>query len=159
MAPDNILARTIDQKSGQSGRLSRHIMCREKSIMLGRSMMTRVAPSKSFGHMVETTNILIHSEYALPETMKLFDRFRRILMRFIFSIPSSSSSKGSHSHPQTNNGSSSSSLRRSCDRPDPPKTSCSTYYSSNTHYNEAIADCIDFFNKSSQESRKSDVMV
>lgn len=91
--------------------------------------------------------------------MKLFDRFRRILMRFIFSLPSSSSSRGSHSHPQTNNGSSSSSSQRSCDRPDPPKTSCSTYYSSNTHYNEAIADCIDFFNKSSQEGRKSDVMV
>ncbi|KAK4345151.1 hypothetical protein RND71_035327 [Anisodus tanguticus] len=39
--------------------------------------------------------------------------------------------------------------RRSCDRPDPPKTSCSSsYYSSTSHYNEAIADCIEFLNKS-----------
>ncbi|CAK9148280.1 unnamed protein product [Ilex paraguariensis] len=90
--------------------------------------------------------------------MKIFDRFRKILMRFIFSLPSSS--RGSH---QATVGSVP--RRRSCDRPesDPPKTSCSSYYSSNSHYNEAIADCIEFFNKSSQEgifdARKSDVMV
>ncbi|KAL1534777.1 hypothetical protein AAHA92_30915 [Salvia divinorum] len=34
-----------------------------------------------------------------------------------------------------------------------PKTSCSSsyYFSSNSHKNEAIADCIEFLNKSSQE--------
>ncbi|XP_057975457.1 uncharacterized protein LOC131162870 [Malania oleifera] len=77
--------------------------------------------------------------------MKLFDRFRRVLMRFIFS---SSSSLPSH-----HQGSSSKGTRpSSCDvgsSPDPPKTSCSSYYSSNSHYSEAIADCIEFFNKSS----------
>nr|XP_009768937.1 PREDICTED: uncharacterized protein LOC104219882 [Nicotiana sylvestris] len=52
----------------------------------------------------------------------------------------------------------------SCDRPDPPKTSCSSYYySSTSHYNEAIDDCIDFLNKSSQDQggftgRKSNVI-
>ncbi|CDP07404.1 unnamed protein product [Coffea canephora] len=89
--------------------------------------------------------------------MKLFDRFRKSLMRFILSIPSSSSSKGS----QTT--SSSAPRRKSCDtRPDPPKTSCSSYYSSNSHHNEAIADCIEFLNKSHQglfSGRNSDFMV
>ncbi|XP_059635675.1 uncharacterized protein LOC132277850 [Cornus florida] len=85
--------------------------------------------------------------------MKLFDRFRKILMRFIFSLPPRGTSQANTTGPG----------RRSCDKPDPPKTSCSSYYSSNSHYNEAIADCIEFFNKSSQEGflngRKSDVMV
>ncbi|KAL2241963.1 UNVERIFIED_CONTAM: AP-2 complex subunit sigma [Sesamum indicum] len=57
--------------------------------------------------------------------------------------------------------------RRSCDGgAEPPKTSCSSYYySSNSHYNEAIADCIEFFNKSSQgghvfnTARTSDVIM
>ncbi|GAV63607.1 hypothetical protein CFOL_v3_07125 [Cephalotus follicularis] len=83
--------------------------------------------------------------------MKLWNRFRKILMRLIFSIPSSG-------------GSSSSSGPKTCERFDPPKTSCSSYYSSNSHYNEAIADCIEFLNKSSQEEgilggRKSDVWI
>ncbi|KAK2971457.1 hypothetical protein RJ640_020863 [Escallonia rubra] len=86
--------------------------------------------------------------------MKVFDRFRRILMRFIFSLPSSKGTQAA-TGPVLR--------RKSCDRPDPPKTSCSSYYSSSSHYNEAIADCIEFFNKSSQEEifdgRKSDVMV
>ncbi|CAI9753386.1 unnamed protein product [Fraxinus pennsylvanica] len=84
--------------------------------------------------------------------MKFFDRFRKMLMKFIFST-------GSRAAPEVVH------RRRSCDhRPDPPKTSCSsTYYSSNSHYNEAIADCIEFFNKSSQDgifgSGKSDLVV
>ncbi|KAF8410456.1 hypothetical protein HHK36_002985 [Tetracentron sinense] len=68
-------------------------------------------------------------------------------MRFVFSIPSRTSSTMV--------------LRqRPGERPDPPKTSCSSYYSCNSHYTEAVADCIEFFNKSSQEgildARKSD---
>ncbi|XP_022857995.1 uncharacterized protein LOC111378935 [Olea europaea var. sylvestris] len=86
--------------------------------------------------------------------MKIFDRLRKILMRVIFSLRSS---RGSGGVPVAV-------MRRSCDRPDPPKTSCSSYYSSSSHYNEAIADCIEFFNKSSQDGvlfseRKSDVMI
>ncbi|CAN4122977.1 unnamed protein product [Withania somnifera] len=85
--------------------------------------------------------------------MKLFDRFRKIVMRRNRAGATMSAS-----------GPGSGQRRRSCDRPDPPKTSCSSYYSSTSHYNEAIADCIEFFNKSSQDQgtysgRKSDVIV
>ncbi|OAY50590.1 uncharacterized protein LOC110614456 [Manihot esculenta] len=87
--------------------------------------------------------------------MKIFNRFRKILMRLLFSLPS-------HSH-HASSGTSSSSKQRNCERFDPPKTSCSSYYSSQSHYSEAIADCIEFLNKSSQEGildgRKSDVLV
>ncbi|KAK8596653.1 hypothetical protein V6N13_001261 [Hibiscus sabdariffa] len=80
--------------------------------------------------------------------MKLFTRFRKILMRLIFS--------GTSSMPTTTK-------QKNCDRFDPPKTSCSSYYSSHSHYSEAIADCIEFFNKSAQDGildgRKSDVLV
>ncbi|KAG2692771.1 hypothetical protein I3760_08G067600 [Carya illinoinensis] len=90
--------------------------------------------------------------------MKLFNRFRKILMRLLFSLPSPGSS--SSSAPTSG---SSASRQKSCNRFEPPKTSCSSYYSSHSHYNEAIADCIEFFNKSSQDGildgRKSDVMV
>lgn len=83
--------------------------------------------------------------------MKLFNRFRKILMRFLFSIPSDHHGSSSSGTKQNN-----------CDRFDPPKTSCSSYYSSQSHYTEAIADCIEFFNKSAQEGildgRKSDVL-
>ncbi|KAJ1421630.1 hypothetical protein SESBI_13582 [Sesbania bispinosa] len=77
--------------------------------------------------------------------MKLFHRFRKIVMRFILLVPS----RGSR--------------QRNSDRFEPPKTSCSSYYSSYSHYNEAIADCIEFFNKSAQDginldARKSDVV-
>lgn len=80
--------------------------------------------------------------------MKLFHRFRKILMRLVFSsVPSRRSSDSRH---------------QNSDRFEPPKTSCSSYYSSYSHYNEAIADCIEFFNKSAQEGildgRKSDVV-
>ena len=85
--------------------------------------------------------------------MKLFNRFRKILMRLLFSLPSGGSSGTS----------SMATKQKNCDRFDPPKTSCSSYYSSHSHYTEAIADCIEFFNKSSQEGildgRKSDVWV
>ncbi|KAH7523516.1 uncharacterized protein LOC107408298 [Ziziphus jujuba] len=93
--------------------------------------------------------------------MKLFNRFRKILMRLIFSLPprgSCSSSSSSATPGMTPR-------QRNCDRSfDPPKTSCSSYYSSHSHYNEAIADCIEFFNKSSQEGgldgrKSSDIMV
>ncbi|KGN60030.1 hypothetical protein Csa_001336 [Cucumis sativus] len=71
-------------------------------------------------------------------SMKLFQRIRKMLVRFVFSIPSRVSS--------------SSRRRTSYDKSfDPPKTSCSSYYSSHSHYDEAIADCIEFFNKSSQD--------
>ncbi|KAL4282849.1 hypothetical protein GQ457_16G013170 [Hibiscus cannabinus] len=77
--------------------------------------------------------------------MKLFTRFRKILMRLIFS------------------GTSTTTKQKKCDRFEPPKTSCSSYYSSHSHYTEAIADCIEFFNKSAQDGildgRKSDVLV
>lgn len=89
--------------------------------------------------------------------MKLFNRFRKIVMRILFSFPSH---RGS-SHGATSN--TTSKQRNCCERFDPPKTSCSSYYSSHSHYTEAIADCIEFLNKSSQEGfldgRKSDVLV
>ncbi|GMJ14886.1 hypothetical protein like AT1G75717 [Hibiscus trionum] len=79
--------------------------------------------------------------------MKLFTRFRNILMRLIFPGTSSVATA----------------KQRNCDRFEPPKTSCSSYYSSQSHYSEAIADCIEFFNKSAQggilDARKSDVLV
>ncbi|XP_028784605.1 uncharacterized protein LOC114740601 [Neltuma alba] len=85
--------------------------------------------------------------------MKLFHRFRKILMRLLFSVPSASASSSSAT---------SSSKHRNSDRFEPPKTSCSSYYSSYSHYNEAIADCIEFFNKSAQDGfldpRNSDVV-
>ncbi|KAL2346249.1 hypothetical protein Fmac_000249 [Flemingia macrophylla] len=68
--------------------------------------------------------------------MKLFQRFRKIFMRLVFSVPSPRSSDSKH---------------KVSDRFEPPKTSCSSYYSSYSHYNEAIADCIEFFNKSAQD--------
>ncbi|KAI9109081.1 hypothetical protein K1719_019704 [Acacia pycnantha] len=88
--------------------------------------------------------------------MKLFHRFRKIIMRLLFSVPSSSSGSPSATN-------SSSSKHRNSDRFEPPKTSCSSYYSSYSHYNEAIADCIEFFNKSAQDGfmdphRNSDVV-
>ncbi|KAK4276511.1 hypothetical protein QN277_014652 [Acacia crassicarpa] len=61
--------------------------------------------------------------------MKLFTS------RLVFSSGKASSSS-KHKHP---------------DHLDPPKTSCSSYYSSYSHYNEAISDCIEFFNKSAQD--------
>ncbi|XP_050129487.1 uncharacterized protein LOC126606061 [Malus sylvestris] len=77
--------------------------------------------------------------------MKIFNRFRKIIMKLIFTVPSRSARGTSPS------GATSTSRQRnsSCDRFEPPKTSCSSYYSSHLHYNEAIADCIEFFNKSS----------
>ncbi|CAJ2675754.1 uncharacterized protein LOC123902041 [Trifolium pratense] len=70
-------------------------------------------------------------------TMKLINRFRKVLMRFVF--PSNSSHHRSSAD--------SSRHRNSSERFEPPKTSCSSYYSSYSHYNEAISDCIEFFNK------------
>ncbi|CAJ1973221.1 unnamed protein product [Sphenostylis stenocarpa] len=79
--------------------------------------------------------------------MKLFQRFRKIFMRLVFSVPSRRSQDSKH---------------KVSDRFEPPKTSCSSYYSSYSHYNEAIADCIEFFNKSAQDGvldgRKSDAV-
>lgn len=80
--------------------------------------------------------------------MKLFNRFRKIVMRFIFSVSPSSRGSGS--------GGGGSGSRYRGDELEPPKTSCSSYYSSNSHYSEAIADCIEFFNKSSSSSREFD---
>ncbi|MCD9560428.1 hypothetical protein HAX54_019110 [Datura stramonium] len=83
--------------------------------------------------------------------MKLFDRFRKIVMRFVFPVPTSGRRRPNRAGAAVSaSGPGSGQRRRSCDRPDPPKTSCSSYYSSTSHYNEAIADCIEFFNKSSQ---------
>lgn len=79
--------------------------------------------------------------------MKILNRFRRLFMRFMFSIPPSKSATSS-------SGTSVGLRRQSFDRSDPPRSSCNSsyYYSSNTHYNEAISDCIEFFNKSSSSS-------
>lgn len=94
-----------------------------------------------------------------PSSMKLFNRFRKIIMRLVFpGFPPRSSSASPVVGASRN--------RNSCDKPDPPKSSFSSYYSSQSHYNEAIADCIEFFNKSSSSQegfsdgrRRSDVMV
>jgi len=67
-------------------------------------------------------------------TMKIFHRLRKVLMRFVFSSSHHRSSTDSSRH-------------RNSERFEPPKTSCSSYYSSYSHYNEAISDCIEFFNK------------
>lgn len=82
--------------------------------------------------------------------MKLFHRFRKVLMRFVFSGNSHhSSSTKDHS-----------SRHKNSERFEPPKTSCSSYYSSYSHYNEAISDCIEFFNKEGVlDARKSDFNV
>ncbi|KAI3464847.1 hypothetical protein Pfo_021510 [Paulownia fortunei] len=93
--------------------------------------------------------------------MKLLDRFRKIIMRFIF--PRGLPARGGS--PASEGGHAAVPRRRSCDRAvETPKTSCSSYYySSKSHYNEAIADCIEFFNKSSEDGvfsgRKSDVII
>ncbi|XP_021902526.1 uncharacterized protein LOC110818075 [Carica papaya] len=79
--------------------------------------------------------------------MKLFNRFRKIVTRLIFSFPSS------HHHNTSSSSSSGKTRQKNCDRFDLPKTSCSSYYSSHSHYDEAIADCIEFFNKSAQDGR------
>ncbi|KAJ0913438.1 hypothetical protein HanRHA438_Chr06g0285571 [Helianthus annuus] len=124
----------------------------------------------------QTDNFVIHIQGHHPQqtqpqslhtpnfsAMKVFNRFRRILMKFVFAMPSSKVKSKSC-------GGLSGLGRRSCDRPDPPRTSynSSSYYSSSTHYDEAISDCIEFFNKSSSSSppsfsqlggRKSDVIV
>ncbi|KAG2254382.1 hypothetical protein Bca4012_057976 [Brassica carinata] len=75
--------------------------------------------------------------------MKLFHKFRKILMRLIdFTLPCSS-----RRQKKSGDG----------ERFEPPKISCSnSYYSSHVHYNEAIADCIEFFNKSSTMSCDAD---
>ncbi|CAH2036766.1 unnamed protein product [Thlaspi arvense] len=76
-------------------------------------------------------------------SMKLFTKFRKILTKIIFTLPSSSSSAIVRRHKTADsiNGG---------ERVETPKISCSnSYYSSHSHYSEAISDCIDFFNKSS----------
>lgn len=86
----------------------------------GHQARTRAAPKVDLSHM------------------GLFDRFRKMIVRLVLSLPSR---RQSAPHQRTG------------ERFDPPKTSCSSYhYSPNSHYTEAIADCIEFFNKSSQEA-------
>ncbi|KAL1542918.1 hypothetical protein AAHA92_19949 [Salvia divinorum] len=85
--------------------------------------------------------------------MKLLERFRKIMMRFIF--PRGLPARGGSPEAAAPR-------RRSCDwAAETPKTSCSSYYYSKSHYNEAISDCIEFFNRSSQDcdARKSDVIM
>ena len=80
--------------------------------------------------------------------MKVFNRFRKIFMGLLFPYRTFRNHRSSRGR----NPGSSFPRRRSCDRPEPPKNSCSSsYYSSNSHYDEAISDCIEFFNKSSRE--------
>ncbi|CAH8357237.1 unnamed protein product [Eruca vesicaria subsp. sativa] len=75
--------------------------------------------------------------------MKLFSKFRKILMKILFIVPSSSSSATVRRHKTADS-------RSGSERLETPKISCSnSYYSSQSHYSEAISDCIDFFNKSS----------
>ncbi|XP_013741501.2 uncharacterized protein LOC106444592 [Brassica napus] len=79
-------------------------------------------------------------------SMKLFSKFRKILMKIIFIVPSSSSSATVRRHKTTDS-------RSGGERLETPKISCSnSYYSSHSHYSEAISDCIDFFNKSSTDN-------
>ncbi|KAF4358345.1 hypothetical protein CsatB_008846 [Cannabis sativa] len=68
-------------------------------------------------------------------------------MRLILSFPS----RPQHQHHRSSSTSSATPRNGDVRSFDPPKTSCSSYYSSHSHYNEAIADCIEFFNKSSQD--------
>lgn len=116
------------------------------------SFVIQVRGSEALNHQVPQPNT-VSSKFNFS-AMKLFNRFRKILMQLIFSLPSRGSS-GTTSSMASN--------QRNCERYDPPKTSCSSYYSSHSHYSEAIADCIEFLNKSSQEGilegRKSDVWV
>lgn len=122
------------------------------------SFVIQVANNNKKKYTTSNDQGVPHSKYSnYLSTMKLFNSFRKILMRLIFALPprGSSGTSAAMSAPRQ---------RNSCDRSfDPPKTSCSSYYSSHSHYNEAIADCIEFFNKSSQDgcldARKSDVMV
>lgn len=88
--------------------------------------------------------------------MKLFSKFRKILMKIIFIVPSSSSSATVRRHKTTTDS------RSGGERLETPKISCSnSYYSSQSHYSEAISDCIDFFNKSSVNdvSHREDKLV
>ncbi|KAL0699733.1 hypothetical protein Bca4012_055855 [Brassica carinata] len=74
-------------------------------------------------------------------SMKIFTKFRKILMKIIFTLPSASSSASRRRHKTA----------YSCsggERLETPKISCSNSYYSHSHYSEAISDCIDFFNKS-----------
>lgn len=100
-------------------------------------------------------DLFIHliSSFKRPP-MKLLERFRKIIMRFIFprGLPTRGGGSSEAAAPRW----------RSCEWvAEPPKTSCSSYYYSKSHYNEAISDCIEFFNKSSQDGdgRKSDVVM
>ncbi|KAJ4879538.1 hypothetical protein Rs2_36592 [Raphanus sativus] len=89
-------------------------------------------------------------------SMKLFSKFRKILMKIIFIVPSSSSSATVRRHKTTTDS------RSGGERLETPKISCSnSYYSSQSHYSEAISDCIDFFNKSSVNdvSHREDKLV
>ncbi|GAB4852515.1 hypothetical protein Ancab_016729 [Ancistrocladus abbreviatus] len=99
------------------------------------------------------------SELIKFSAMKIFHRFRKIIMRFIFSVPSSSTTTSSSTAAPA---AMSAPRRRSCDHGrmsgyQSPKISCSSssYHSANSHYSEAIADCIEFLNN----GRKSDVVT
>lgn len=82
----------------------------------------------------------------ISSSMKLFTKFRKILMKLIHTLPSSSASATVRRHKTTNSS-------NGCERLETPKISCSnSYYSSHSHYSEAVSDCIDFFNKSSIEN-------
>ncbi|KAK1262005.1 hypothetical protein QJS04_geneDACA001115 [Acorus gramineus] len=74
-------------------------------------------------------------------SVKLINSFRKILMCFLFPRPSRETLVP---------------RRRVSDRPEPAKTSCSSYqYMFDSHYPEAIADCIEFINRSSQDTVSS----
>ncbi|KAA0065168.1 hypothetical protein E6C27_scaffold82G005050 [Cucumis melo var. makuwa] len=77
---------------------------------------------------------------------RIMSRIRRVLMRFIFYLPSRGSSAAAAAA-----GPFTALKQKNLEKFEPPKTSCSSSYSSYSHYNEAIADCIEFFNKSSQD--------
>lgn len=81
-------------------------------------------------------------------SMKLFTKFRKILMKLIFTLPSSSSSATVRRHKNAVHSGD------GCERLETPKISCSnSYYSSHSHYTEAISDCIDFFNRTSIDNK------
>ncbi|CAA7031728.1 unnamed protein product [Microthlaspi erraticum] len=91
-------------------------------------------------HHIQNNNTFI----GISSSMKLFTKFRKILTKLIFTFPSSSATVRRRKTANSSNG---------CERLETPKISCSnSYYSSHSHYSEAISDCIDFFNKSSIDS-------
>ncbi|CAN0872079.1 hypothetical protein LINGRAHAP2_LOCUS10025 [Linum grandiflorum] len=85
--------------------------------------------------------------------MKLFNRFRKLLVRLLFSTTPSyrDGGGGKPGRRRSDDGHHAAAADH-----DPPKISCSSSsmynYSTQLHYSEAVADCIEFLNKSNSAS-------